>query len=251
MKELSTRETYSFISFICFAIVAIPIILILYQGHEVEIRDKYPGMVHVESGKLFVKNKEEAFNDPKNQPILIAENLNNYASILVLENPAYRGLLKSPQINTILKTLARQSENPPMEEITKATSKSVRWSPDIGAHGLFFLNPQKAPNSILTFGTVYLPGGKELSTYQTEKAVNRILFELRKTSENKKDHPTTVRSLMEKTLRQPQPLISSSEAINLIGLCDGLNIKYNPELELFTSKETESEILTWQERLIN
>jgi hypothetical protein len=252
MNPNNNREVYNIISFLCFAVVVTPIIIVLYWGADVQIKDKHPGMVKVEPGKLFVKKKDVAEGNPLNQSLILAERLNAHIASLVLESPGSAIKIRQSKAGEIAKTIESLSDNPPLNLLSRAQSRSLKWAPKAGLYGLFILDLERYPSSTPSFGLVELPGGKELSTYKTEKEMNEILHKLRKTPSYQQGNLTiTPQSLLSDAIRTRPPLLKSTRAVELIGLCYGLNINYNEDLGLFLARETVQQIIPWQRELKN
>jgi hypothetical protein len=243
-------EAYNIISFTCFLIVAVPILLLLYLGAETGVAGNYPGMVRLEVGKLYVKNKTLAAQDAQHQAIHIAESLNRHVAELAIQSPGNEYKLKNSSPELIGRTIEALSANPPRELLAKASNRSVRWAPNIGNSGLFILAYERGPSEPQSFGAIDMPGGKEKSTFLTEKKANRLLHEIRRTQkEGTLTKNISTKELVESALRTRPPLINPQEAVELLGLCHGLNITYNENLGLFLNDETIKDMITWVKEL--
>lgn len=243
-------EAYNIISFACFLIVVTPILLLLYWGAEAGVSGSYPGMVRLEVGKLYVKNKSLAEQDAQHQAIHIAESLNRHVAELAIQSPGNEYKLKNSSPELIGRTIETLSANPPRELLVKASNRSVKWAPNIGNNGLFILDYERAPSSTRSFGRIDMPGGKEKSTFLTEKRVNKLLHEMRRTEGKKAlGKKISTKELVENALRTRPPLINPQEAVELLGLCYGLNITYNEDLGLFLNDETIQEMTPWIKEL--
>lgn len=252
MQEEQNNEAYNIISFVCFLVVVTPILLILYWGADIKASVEQNGMVKVEAGKLFIKNKRGAEQNAQNQTIILAETLNRHTAELAIQSPGNAYKLKNSSPQLISTTINSLSANPPNDLLKKAGARSIKWSPTIGSHGLFVLDYEKRPSKTTSFGLINLPGGKEKSTFLTEKRANKLLYELNKLERTQTPEKTkTIESVVSDALRTRPPLISPEEAVELIGLCYGLNLTYNKDLGLFASHETIPEIMAWKSEIID
>jgi hypothetical protein len=243
MIQKPKTEAYNIISFICFLTVVTPILLILYWGTGVRSVSTYPGMTRLEVGKLYIKNKQTAEQNPINQSVLLAERLNRVVAELAIQSPGNANRIRSSSPEMISETIQELSTTPPLELLQKAKARSIKWSPSSGSHGLFILDFERKPSKDPSFGAIELPGGKEKSTFETEKKLNKLLYLLPNDSGESEITPSSVIS---DALRTRPPLVTPEEAVKLIGLSYGLNISYNKDHNLFLSKESEQEIIPWQ-----
>lgn len=251
MSSAQNNEKYNIISFICFVIVVTPIILVLYWGTETTTTGHYHNMVRLETGKLFIKNKG-ATQEPKNETILVAEGLNRHVAEIAIQSPGNANKIQNSTPEMISRTLESLSTDSPTDLLKKATARSIKWSPEIGSHGLFILPHERTPTKTSSFGSILLPGGKEKSIFYTEKKTNKILHDLRKLERGKTSNKiVNIEALVSNALRTRPPLISPEEGVELIGLCYGLNIVYNEHINLFLSEETLPEIITWKKELLD
>jgi hypothetical protein len=248
MTNKPTTESYNIISFVCFLLVATPILLFLYLGTETKYSTSHQGMVRLEPGKLFVKNMKSAEANPNNQAILVAEGLNKHVAEIAIQSPGNKEKIKNSNADNIFKTLDELSITTPNELIRKAQARTIKWAPSIGSNGLFILEFERRPSRSQSFGLIELPGGKEKSIFLTEKKVNSILHKLRERKAIKEGTLTT-EDLVNSALRTRPPLINPTEGVEIIGLCYGLNITYNEDLELFLSNDTINEMAPWQKEL--
>jgi hypothetical protein len=249
MKVTENTEIYSIISFVCFIIIATPLLLVLYWGAEIKSNRTYQGMVRLEPGKLYVKNVQTAEQAPHNQAVYLAEKLNRHVAELAIQSPGNANKIQNSSPQMISKTIESLSPNPPRDLLKRAEARSIRWSPKAGSHGLFMLDYEKRPSADITFGAVDLPWGKEKATFLTERRINQLSYELNKVNKSKTASPDSVPKLVTDALRTRPPLLTPEEGVELIGLCYGLNITYNIDTGLFLANESLPELLRWKREL--
>jgi hypothetical protein len=249
----------SIICLFCTAVIMVPCLIFFFNLKE-EKEDILAGAVRLQPGQLFVINKELFEKNPKYHRMMIAEALNRKVFEVTIASPIYKSRFKISNRKNVEEVLLKKNEEEFSGE-TEGASKienlieegkrnGIIWDSSSGPWGMFIQSDEEKQegNENPTFGLINIPNGQEKSSYETEKKINYCVCKLLENGvTNKKKIKETgdpLTAVISSAVHNE--LLTKTEAADLIGKAYILNVKLDPNSELFLSPDSLEDVKEWE-----
>jgi len=226
-------------------------LLSITQTHKYQVEDP-PGSKDLGEGKLVVYDLPLLTENPKNNPLLAAEELNTLLCILFACNPEKVESLRHARLEDVADALHQELGEDPKKTLDIVQRQNLLWAPHKTPWGLFVSQNHKRDkkrrdSEVPPYGSVHLSLEKKTATYQTESTLNKALRAYTKMNPPQEGSPPKIPSAFELcTFAIKQNQISPPEIPKILAACDLLGITYDPESKLYLSPQSQIAAREWR-----